>query len=444
MVRFTLIAVVGVMGLFALPAVWACAQEPPPNAPAPAQKEAATGQRPAQESLPQVPGAGAAQWPDLLAFILRGAAKLEPAELAGMAAGSKPAVLALDQAYSLTMIRVRNPAGLLAVGRMNRFDPTALEAEAKRAGAHDFDRFRREFLSSEFRDPTHGFFAALKHRQAVDSTRDQLKLTEDIRRLFDELIRGERSGVSGLQLEQVDHYRLLAQQNLDIEMSSYRSGVDELKVSLGLPPSTPIVLDERILQPFIKAFSSIDAWQQNPKRQLGTLSALHNRLPRLGELTIGGRSLGQVTDGTIPEEEFLRACVEAAGKQRTVLKDEQAARDERNALELRIRKLARGLILTHRNYPVQRGRLELAVREADQWSEQLMNPPAGGTAALSQAVNATMQILGVLQAQTRLYGGRTELVSQWLQFKEQSLELYRELGTMPYDNWEAFHRSFRP
>jgi hypothetical protein len=137
-------------------------------------------------------------------------------------------------------------------------------------------------------------------------------------------------------------------------------------------------------------------------------------------------------------------CIEAAGKQRTILKDEQAARDERNTLELRIRKLARGLILTHKNYAVQSRRLELAVREVDQWSEQLMNPPAGGTAALSQAVNATIQILGVLQAQTRLYGGRSELVSQWLQFKEQSLELYRELGTLPYDNWEAFHRSFLP
>jgi hypothetical protein len=28
--------------------------------------------------------------------------------------------------------------------------------------------------------------------------------------------------------------------------------------------------------------------------------------------------------------------------------------------------------------------------------------------------------------------------------EEQSLELYRELGTMPYDNWEAFHQSFLP
>jgi len=35
-------------------------------------------------------------------------------------------------------------------------------------------------------------------------------------------------------------------------------------------------------------------------------------------------------------------------------------------------------------------------------------------------------------------------VALWLQFKERGLALYRELGTMPYDNWEAFYRSFLP
>ena len=59
-------------------------------------------------------------------------------------------------------------------------------------------------------------------------------------------------------------------------------------------------------------------------------------------------------------------------------------------------------------------------------------------------MNASLQTVGVLQAQNRLYRGRADLVSQWLLFKEQSLELYRELGIMPYDNWEAFYHSFLP
>ena len=71
--------------------------------------------------------------------------------------------------------------------------------------------------------PRRRFFAALKHRQAVDSTRDRLTLTENIRQLFDELIRGEASGVSQLQLDCLDHLSSALTANLDIEMSSYRS-----------------------------------------------------------------------------------------------------------------------------------------------------------------------------------------------------------------------------
>jgi hypothetical protein len=443
MAKIMLFAVVGLVGLISLPAVCVRAQEPPPSVPAPAQEAVAPGQQPAQGPSPRAAAVNSPQGLDVLAEILgRGAPNLQPAELAGTGPGSNPAVLTLEQAYSLTLIRARDPAALLAVGRASGFDPTTLHEEAKRVGALDFERFRRKFLSSGFRDPAPGFFAALKHRQAVDSARDQVALTKDTRLLFDQLRRGEASGVSQLQLEQVDQILLLSQQNLDLEMSNYRSAVDELKVSLGLPPSAPIVLDESILEAFGKAFSSIDLWQRNPRRQLATLSALHKRLPRLDDVTIAGRSLAQVVSGTISEAEFLVACTEAASKQGTILKDEQAAREERDALELRIRTLARRLILTHRNYEVQRKGVEVAVREVDQRFEQLINPPGGGTSALAQSANAATQVSGLLPAQGRLYRGRAELVAQWLQFKEQSLELYRELGTMPYDNWQAFHRSF--
>jgi hypothetical protein len=443
--RLMLIAVVEAIGLIALPTVCSFSQEPRPGAPAPAQKEIAPGQRGAQVPAPGAPGASDAQGVELLAALLgSGAANIEPAEFAGMAVGGKPAVLTLEQAYSLTLIRARNPAGLRVVRRANLFDPMALDDEAKRAGVLDFNRFRREFLSSEFRDPAPGFLKALKHREAVDSARDQVRLTHNMRTLFGELIRGEASGVSRSQIAQVDHHLLLSRQSLDLEMSSYRSAVDELKVSLGVPPSAPIVLDERILQPFVQAFSSIDAWQRDPRQQLGLLAALHHRLPPLNDLTIGGRSVAQVASGTIPEAEFLQACAEAASKERTILKDEQAANDQRDARELRIRKMARGLILTHKNYEVQRSGLELALRDVTQRFDQLINSPSGANSALAQAVNATFQTVGVLQAQNRLYRGRADLVSQWLQFKDQSLELYRELGIMPYDNWEAFYRSFLP
>lgn len=95
MTRVPFIAVAGVaVSIVALQAVSASAQEPRPSEPAPAQNQNAQGQRPAQESPPRVAGEDAPQALELLALILgRGARQLEPAELAGMAAGSNPAVL---------------------------------------------------------------------------------------------------------------------------------------------------------------------------------------------------------------------------------------------------------------------------------------------------------------------------------------------------------------
>jgi hypothetical protein len=78
----------------------------------------------------------------------------------------------------------------------------------------------------------------------------------------------------------------------------------------------------------------------------------------------------------------------------------------------------------------------------DQPFEQIINPPGGGTSPLAQSANVATQTFGVLQAQSRLYRGRAQLVAQWLDFKQPCLELYRELGSMPYGNWDAFHRSF--
>jgi hypothetical protein len=203
-------------------------------------------------------------------------------------------------------------------------------------------------------------------------------------------------------------------------------------------------MDEIILRPFTTVFIAIDAWQRNPNRQLQELTAIHDRLPRLEDLKIGGRSLLEVVQGTLPEEEFLVSCVDVARKHRPLLDDASAAPDDRNALELRIRRLVRGLILIQKNYEVGRKRLELAVRVVDQWIEQMTSPSFGLKTGFSQLSNVAFQAPNVTQSQSRLYDGRNDFVSLWLDFKEQSSALSRELGVMPYDNWGSFHRSFLP
>jgi hypothetical protein len=419
MTRFLSIVVLGVAGFTALPAASAWCQEPQPAA------------LPKGDEL-------------LDALLGPGISKLDPAELAGRAPGAKPAVLTLEQAYSLTIIRGRNPAAATALISTGNFDSKAVDELARRSSVGDFDRFRKEFLASEIHDPAPGFFAALRHRQEVNSARHQVAFAENTLRLFEKQIQSETSGLSRLQVDLVDEYLQLSRQALAIELTSYRSAVDELKVSLGLPPGTPVVLDERVWEPFTTAFSAVDAWQRNPNRQLEELSAMHDRLPRLEVLKIGKHSLSEVVQGSLFEEPLLLSCIEVARNHRPILKDDHAASAERNALELRIRRSVRNLILVQKNYESERTRLEIAVRELDQWFEQIVAPPVGGKLQLARSVNAAFQTPAVIASQTRLYKGRNRLVSSWLQFKEQSLNLHQELGTFPYDNWEEFHRSFLP
>jgi hypothetical protein len=405
---------------------------------------AARAQQPDQPRAPVRDSEWSEMGEQLRLILWTAAPKLDSAELAGMQAGAKPPAITLEQAYTLTLIRARTPAAVSTLGAAKVFDAKALGEFAKRADAGDFERFRREFLSAGFRDPAPRFFAALKHRLALGSARDQVALAENIRRLFAELISSERSGVSRLHVDLMDQSSLLSRQTSAIELVGYRSSADELKGSLGLPLPTPLVMDESTLQPFTTVFIAIDAWQRNPNRQLQELAAMHDRLPRLEDLKIGGRSLLEVVQGTLREEEFLASCLEVARKHHPILDDASAAPDDRNAPELRIRRLVRSLMLIQKNYEVGRKRLELAFRVVDQWIEQVTSPFFGPKTGFNQLTNVAFQAPNVMQSQSRLCDGRNEFVSLWLDFKEQSLALDRELGVLPFDNWQAFHRSFVP
>jgi hypothetical protein len=441
MVRFRSILVTGITGCTALMPTSAWAQQPRPATPPPTQLSGKLDRVPPT----QVSGAAVPLEQEWAAIILGPALpKLEPAELAGMAPGTDLTVFPLAQAYAQTLLRAHTPAAERAANPLGILDPKRLDGQVDRLGNVDFDRFRREFFSNGFRDPAPRYFTVFKHRQAVEAARGQVALANNLRVLFEELIQGQAAGVSRLQLDELEHSLLLYRQTLADELTSYRSAADEFKVSLGLPPGTSLVLDESMLGPFTTVFLATDAWQRSPKHVLTELPVLHDRLPRLEDVKIGAWLLRDVVQGNLCEEPFLQTAVEVARTHRPTLKNDQAGLDDRNASELRIRTLVRNLILIHKNYDLERKRPELALRDVDHWFDQLIAPPAGGTSALAQSANAVPQATRVMEAQTRLCQSRMRLVTLWLQYKEQALELYRELGTMPYDNWEAFYRSFVP
>jgi len=90
-------------------------------------------------------------------------------------------------------------------------------------------------------------------------------------------------------------------------------------------------------------------------------------------------------------------------------------------------------------YEIARRNLVLTIRQKDQAFEQIIAPPAGGNQANTQGA---VQTTNLVSFQSRLVGLENQLVTAWQQFQIWRLSLYRDLGIMPYDEWEAFHELF--
>ena len=67
---------------------------------------------------------------------------------------------------------------------------------------------------------------------------------ENLVKLYQELIQGEASGLSQLQVDQVMSQLIGARQQLFIDKVTYRTALDQFKMQMGLPPDLPIVMDQ--------------------------------------------------------------------------------------------------------------------------------------------------------------------------------------------------------
>ena len=67
--------------------------------------------------------------------------------------------------------------------------------------------------------------------------------------------------------------------------------IDEFKMQMGLPPDTPIVIDQHLFQPFFDVFDGVHRWQKDPKRDLLQLPAIISKFPVLEDIDVEGRSV---------------------------------------------------------------------------------------------------------------------------------------------------------
>ncbi len=147
------------------------------------------------------------------------------------------------------------------------------------------------FSSAGNSDPTIGFLPIVFNLVEVEVDRRNLFFLESVARLYNELIQGESSGLSRLQLDQVMSRVISGRQALFNDKVTYRVQLDEFKMQMGLPPDTPLVIDMSLAQPFYDVFNAVDEWQRRSTRKLDELPFIIAKLPELEDIDVEGRSV---------------------------------------------------------------------------------------------------------------------------------------------------------
>ena len=370
-------------------------------------------------------------------------------------------------------------------------------------------------------DPGIGFLNLVEDIQIVENYRKNLAVFERIAEVYKELINGESSGLSTLQLDQILQNGQSARSQLIQSRTTYRNDLDQYKLQLGMPPDTPMVPDRSRTAGFKRVFEAIDEWATSEDRLLSDLDVITARLPKLENIVLDGRSFQAVfTDGDDSELENLLLIAERTALEnrldlmnaRAQLYDtwrqirvsanalkgvftvaatnsivtppttnnpfgflDQAKQfslvinaelplvrvAERNnfrlqlinyerqrralqftedALKYQLRQEIRQMEQVYQQYEIAQKNLVLTIRQKDQAFEQIIAPPA----STNVNNNAATQTLSLISAQTGVINNENSLVNLWYQYQVQRLQVYRDLGTLPYDEWEAFDELFPP
>jgi len=127
--------------------------------------------------------------------------------------------------------------------------------------------------------------------------------------------------------------------------------------------------------------------------------------------------------------QFRQSLINYQSQRRNLMRSE-------DTLKQSIRSEVRALQLTYQQYEITKRQLTLSIRVRDQSQEKLFAP--GGSA--DQAVD----VINLNTSITNVNTSANTLVSNYVTFLGQRLQLYRDLGIMPYDEWEAYYELFSP
>ncbi len=128
---------------------------------------------------------------------------------------------------------------------------------------------------------------------------------------------------------------------------------------------------------------------------------------------------------------YLTAQINYNRQQRLLMLSEDSIKNA-------VRQEFRNLLLYYQTYAIQQRLFVVTLRVVDQSQEQLVAPAVPGASGGQVAA----QTINLINAQQRIPQTQNTLVQTWVNYQTARLALYRDLGIMPYDEWEAFHELF--
>ncbi len=378
-------------------------------------------------------------------------------------------------------------------------------------------------------DPTTGFLNVVEDIMIVENNQRNVQTYEQFFKVYTELIKGEASGLTQLQLDQLDANLQNARITLLQTRNTFRGDLDAFKLQMGLPPDTPLMVERNLTRRFSDVYNSIETWARKPGRQLAELNTIAARLPELEDVLVDGhscvatfrdRSEQNLEDLLIAAERVslenrldlmnIRAQLYDAWRQIRVAanalkgvlnvnitnqiltptntgntnpfafldtakqfslvlnaelplvriaernnfmtqlinyqRQRRSLQGQEDFQKLQLRNDLRGLQVSYLQYEISKRNFVLFARQKDQAFENIVAPPqgggAGGAGNAGTNASAAVQTQNLTSAQNSLIQLENNLVSQWYGYQQARLIVYRDLGTLPYDEWEAFYEIF--
>ena len=363
-----------------------------------------------------------------------------------------------------------------------------------------------------------GYLQVLEQLQNVENTRKTVAAFEQLLSGFVEMGQGGGSGVSQLDVDQIDSSLQGQRGSLIAQLNSYRNFLDQYKIQLGLPPDVPLVLDRSATKPFRDTFDEIDDWFTKENRDPADLPELVDTLPPFADVDLDGRSLKELGKDPHRLEDLLLAAERLALENRFDLMNargqlydqwrqlavtsnalkgifnvginnqyltpngvgnpfgftDQSSQfnvvinaelplvrlNERNlfrvslinyrrqqrtlmqledGIKLQVRTGIRNLVQQSEQYDIQKRQLVINLRRKDNTQRVIFAPPGAGDQGSGNVTATTQQLV---TAQNGLLSAQNQLIGIWVDYNTARIALYRDLGIIPYDEWEAFYELF--